>query len=226
MSTSAIICKPTKDTFMRFGVVLLALWGFALYFFYDASIGYPLKNAVYFSHKAFADNGDISIKTSNEQWQQLHAGQPLIKAEKGKLGYSISDSAGKQYQLPAQLEACINCPPQYLNHELMTSGWGNAWADYSAQMHYPIKPSDKPYDAASIQEQWIAGSIATLLGSILLYFIIRTARRVISINGKQVIAAGKSFQVSDISCIDLRQWGAGYKGSASLVVQGDRKSVV
>lgn len=54
MANNDIICRPTLDTFIRFGIVLAAFLGFGIYFFYDAAIGYRKANEVYYSYRAFA----------------------------------------------------------------------------------------------------------------------------------------------------------------------------
>ena len=77
MTNSSITCYPTRDTFVRFGIVLLAFLGFGLYFFYDGSVGYRKANEVYFSYQAFARMGAEASKGG--AWST--AGKPLIEAE-------------------------------------------------------------------------------------------------------------------------------------------------
>ena len=62
MTNTPIICRPTRDTFVRFAVVLVAFFGFGLYFFYDGSVGYRKANEVYFSYQAFARLGAEASK--------------------------------------------------------------------------------------------------------------------------------------------------------------------
>ena len=87
-------------------------------------------------------------------------------------------------------------------------------------MHYPVKPADHAFDTAAIREQWIAGGVCMLISVLILYLICRTARRTMQLVGSTVTAAGQQFAVSDISRLDLRQWGKGYKGIAYATVKG------
>ncbi len=229
MSSSPIICRPTKDTFVRFFIILAAVWGFALYFFYDGSIGYHKKNAAYFSFKAFADGGsDASLLSANE-WRNKHQGSLFDTID----GFTYNrdenqmEAAGKTYPLPsaASLEYSSDRPAEFLDHAMMSTRWNDAWRDFSSRNRYPLKPGDKPYDQATVDEQWIAGGVCVLLGGIILYFIIRTSRRVLSLEGTEVKAIGQSFKVSDISRIDLRQWGPGFKGVAFFTVHGKKLKI-
>lgn len=47
MQETDITCQPTRDTFVRFAIVLVAFFGFGLYFFYDGSVGYRKANEVF-----------------------------------------------------------------------------------------------------------------------------------------------------------------------------------
>ncbi len=229
MSSSPIVCRPTKDTFIRFFIILAAVWGFALYFFYDGSIGYHKKNAAYFSFKAFADGGaDASLLSTNE-WRNKHK-DSLFHTVKGytyNRDENRMEADGKSYPLPSSttLEYAHERPAEFLDHAMMSTRWNDAWKDFSSRNRYPLKPGDKPYDQATVDEQWIAGGVCLLLGGIILYFIIRTSRRVLSLDGTQVQAVGKSFSVNEISRIDIRQWGPGFKGVAYFTVDGKKLKI-
>ena len=58
------------------------------------------------------------------------------------------------------------------------------------------------------------------ISAIIIFFILRTRSRVMSLQGDTVSAAGQTFQVADISRLDLRQWGKGFKGVAYATVNG------
>lgn len=221
MSNEPIICKPTKDTYVRFGIIFLAFWGFALYFFFDATTGYPKKNAAHLSHKAFATQGALASDYSAEAWADAHANTPLIITSIQPDGkpYFI-DTEGKQYPVPSQLEASKRKPVEFLDHSKISESWNQAWLDYSARMHYDIKPPEKAFDQSYINEQWIAAGVCVFAGFVILYFVIRTSRRQLSIDGTRVQALGMEFDVSEIESIDIRQWGAGYKGCSYFKVQG------
>ncbi len=220
----SIVCKPTADTFVRFGIVMAALFGFALYFFYDGHTGYRQKNEVIFSYKAFADLGVAATATTAEMWAELMAGKPLIATELVE-GEPMVVAGGGAYPLPVGCEAAVSCPPEILNHAGISSGWNESWAAYSKRMRFPITPDEHPYDMGAIREQWIAGGVFVLLGCVLLYFALRTRGRVLALIGDEVTASGQRFCIGDIECIDLRQWGPGFKGVASFTVKGRKVRV-
>lgn len=221
MSETKVICKATKDTFMRFGVLLVALWGFGLYFFYDAAVGYKLKNDEYFSYQAFAQGGAEIQNMSPTQWMQKHHPSAAIietTEHEGQWGV-LENLEGKSVFYPT-LSPELS-PEELQNYELMSKSWNDAWLSYSSRQGYSIKP-DKPHDLASIKEQWVAGGIAFALGFVLIYFIVRTARRQLSIEGDKMTVAGQSFSITEIESLDLRQWGPGYKGCATFTVKGQK----
>ncbi|MFI3242852.1 MAG: hypothetical protein R3Y56_01205 [Akkermansia sp.] len=225
MSEKTIICKATADTMMRFGVLLLALWGFGFYFLYDAQIGYQQKNEAYFSYQAFAKGGEKAPEMSEDQWKQKNTPTtPLIEASvvDGVLCV-VKDKEGKStlYPLPTECQSVNSMPEEFLHYQVMRKGWNDAWMDYSARMRFELKPAD-PHDAASIAEQWIASGVTFALSFILLFFTVRTAKRQMSIAGTKLTVAGQQFDIADIERIDMRQWGAGYKGSAIFTVKGKK----
>lgn len=224
MSHISIVCKPTGDTFVRFGIVMAALFGFAVYFFYDGHTGYRQKNEEMCSYKAFAALGQKATGCDAESWAAMLEGKPLIETEQveGELMAVVGDA---RYPLPAGSEAARSCPAEVLNHADMSRSWSDCWAAYSKRLRLPITPGDHPYDLGAIREQWIAGCIFTLLGFVLLYFALRTRGRVLALEGDEVTAAGQKFRVADIECIDLRQWGPGFKGVASFRVKGRKVRV-
>ena len=214
MTTTSIICRPTRDTFVRFAIVLAAFFGFGLYFFYDGAIGYRAANEVYFSYQAFAELGkDASAATA---WKAEKAMQPLISAEQVEGEWIVE---GK-YPLPANCDAARTTPAEAADHAAMSKSWAECWTAYTARMHYPVKPAEHPYDTAAIREQWIAGGVCMCISAIIIFFILRTRSRVMSLRGDTVTACGQTFQVADISRLDLRQWGKGFKGIAYATVNG------
>lgn len=212
MINSSIICRPTRDTFVRFGIVLLAFFGFGLYFFYDGSVGYRKANEVYFSYQAFARLGAEASRGST--W---NAGtQPLIEAEQVEGEWMVE---GK-YPLPADCAAIRSTPAEAADPAAMRKSWADCWTAYTARMHFPVKPAEHAFDTAAIREQWLAGGVCMCISSVIIYFILRTRRRVMALEGDLVTAAGQQFRVAEITRLDLRQWGKGYKGIAYATVNG------
>lgn len=222
MSQGDIVCKATLDTFVRFGIVIAALLGFAVYFFYDGHIGYAKQNEAICSYRAFAKLGSTAAEYSATGWEAMLSERPLISTieENGQL--LARGENGSRYPLPTGCEAARNCPPEVLNHAAMNRSWSDCWAAYSNRMHYPIKPGDHPHDEGAIREQWYAGTAFSIVGIILLILALRTRQRELSLRGNTITAAGRSFRISDIECIDLRQWGTGFKGVAYMTVGGKK----
>lgn len=207
---------------MRFGIVIAALLGFAVYFFYDGHIGYARQNEAIFSYKAFATMGHRTAQYTPLSWHTELSARGLIPTiqQHGTI-YAAGDQ-DTLYPLPNDCPVVNHCPPEILDYHAMSRSWSDCWAAYSERMHYPIKPGDHPHDIAAIREQWIAGAAFSLIGFLLVGFAWRTYRRELSLRGNTITAAGQHFDISDVSCIDLRQWGPGFKGIAYFTVRGKR----
>lgn len=216
MSTPTIYCRPTRDTFIRFGIVLLAFFGFGLYFFYDGAVGYRKANEVYFSYQAFARLG--AQATEAQPWSPDMAQRPLISAE--LIGGELM--AEGKYPLPAGCEATRTTPAEAADYNAMRKSWADCWTAYTGRMRFPVKPVDHAFDTASIREQWLAGAVCMLISLVIVYFILRTARRVMALEGDLLTAAGRQFRISEITRLDLRQWGKGFKGIAYATVNGKK----
>ena len=214
MTTTSITCRPTRDTFVRFGIVLAAFFGFGLYFFYDGAVGYRKANEVYFSYQAFARLG--SKASESHAWEADKASTPLIAAEQVEGEWMVE---GK-YPLPADCATVYSTPPEAADHAAMRRSWADCWTAYTARMHFPVKPAEHAFDTAAIREQWLAGAACMLISATIIFFILRTRGRVMALEGDMVTAAGQQFRIADISRLDLRQWGKGYKGIAYATVNG------
>ncbi len=214
MTNYSITCRPTRDTFVRFAIVLAAFFGFGLYFFYDGSIGYRKANEVYFSYQAFARLGNEATQSS--PWGREIASRPLIQAEQVEGEWMVE---GK-YPLPSDCAAAQSTPAEAADYAAMRQSWANCWTAYTARMKFPVTPAEHAFDTGAIREQWIAGAVCMAISAIILFFILRTSRRTMSIDGDTITAAGQQFTTGDITQLDLRQWGKGYKGVAYATVKG------
>ena len=227
MSTQDTICRPTKDTFVRFGIVLAAFLGFSLYFVYDGVIGYRHHNAVYFSYNAFVKAGQEADKKTPEEWATTYTAEaPLIEMVEREGNLCASKAADKDgeemhyYPLPQDSSDYTCTPDELRDHAAMVKSWNDCWKAYSERMRYAIKPVEHPYDEATIREQFLAAGVCMLFSLIITYLIIRTARRRLAIEGDEFEAVGGRYKLADISRIDLRQWGPGQKGVAYFTVHG------
>ncbi len=220
MSDTSIICKATRDTYVRFVIVLLAFLGFGLYFFYDGAIGYRKANAAMLSYEAFARLGEEATRCTETEWNARMAEGGLIRTAEGKP--DCAEAEGKFYPLPTGHPATQGYPEEARDHAAMASGWNACWLAHSTRMHYPIKPGDHAHDEATIREQWYGGTVCMLISALLLALTIRTSRRELSLRGSTITAAGQQFDIADIESLDLRQWGVGFKGAAYFTVKGRR----
>lgn len=224
MADSPIICKPTADTFARFSIVLAAFFGFGLYFFYDGAIGYREENEVFCSYHTFAELGGKVDAMSEAEWQNQVASKPLLATEMQD-GERVFISGGEKpvaLPLPVNCESAAHCPAEVADYTAMKQGWMECWQKYTARKHFPIKPGEHGHDRGAIREQWIAGGVCMAISAALAYLMLRTRCRVMALEGDKVTAAGQHFRVGDITRLDLRQWGTGFKGVAYATVNGRR----
>ncbi len=214
----------TKWFLVRAVLMGVMFFGFGGYFFYDAAIGYPKQNEVFFTYQGFKKAGDDfeQYRNSPVGWSS-HVQESVLwrgKEEGGRV--SVPDAKGNVCLLPEGVSAAPAWPAALADHAAMASGgWSAAWNAYSAERRFPSKPGEKPHDAASIREQWIAGSVCMVFGLLCLALLLRTMGRRLSLDGDEVCAAGRKFRVEDIRLADLRQWKL--KGLARFAVEKDGK---
>lgn len=152
-------------------------------------------------HKAFVDAGavfdrEVSGKgASAGDWERIVLARTVDFPE----GYEIPSDVNRN---------AVPWPDILADYSLMSTpgkGWSAAWQSYSGEKHYPIKPVDHPYDASKILNSGWPGAFAWRLPW-WLCFPGENARRKMSLNGKEVTAAGVVFRVDDIARLDLRRW--------------------
>lgn len=222
MSQQNIICKATTDTFVRFGVVILAIFGFSLYFVYDGAIGYAKKNEEICSYKAFVALGEEALDVKDAaEWKKLRSESPLLKTEKTAEGKLMAVQEDARYPLPADSLVAQQCPEEVMDLQQMQD-WHECWIRYSERLGLSASPGDHAYDEAAIREQWIGSIVGACLVIVGIFFVVRTYKRELALRGDVVTAAGQQFSVSDITTIDLRQWGPGFKGVAYFTVKGKK----
>lgn len=226
-----IICKPTRDTFVRLVIVLAAFFGFGLYFFYDATIGYPRANEVYLSYQAFAQLGKQATEQGStspiaqQRWKQERETTPLIAARRTPNGKLIADAGGETIPLPSDSEASLSCPPEVHNLAAMQTSWSQCWQAYTQRRGYPFKPADHPYTSSAIMEQIIAGCACMGISLFIVGIFVHISRRRLTLQGDRVTVGASTFPIRDITCIDLRQWSVGFKGVAYFTVGGKKLRV-
>lgn len=213
MQSEPVICKPTMWFTSRAVIMGLMFLGFGAYFYYDAVAGYPQKNLEYFMHKTFVEAGRLFDGMAakgvpgDAEWR--------MEVQERKVdfpsGYAIPDGVDRDgTPWPSVLgDAALMAAPG--------KGWSAAWQAYSEEKQYAIKPVEKPFDQSKISEQWVAGSVCTALTLAVLFLLVRTLGRRMTLQGDEVTAAGRRFRVGDIARLDLRKWKA--KGLAHLVLK-------
>lgn len=208
-----IVCKPTPWFLFRAVVMFLMFGVFAVYFYYDGSVGYRKKNLVYFVHESF--------KTANDQYSKMNSDGGLtpaqwkMHAEKQTVQFPKDASI-----LPVDLKQPMIWPVHLHDAEKMKSlGWNNLWLEYSKEMGYPSSPSEHPYDAGKIREQFVVFWICLALALIAGFFLIRTLGRKIVADGEGITTVhGRRVPYADLKVLDLRKWET--KGLAYLDYDG------
>lgn len=208
MESLRVVCKPTmwfKSRAIGMGLLLL---GFGCYFFYDASIGYPEKNAHYVMYRAFESAGQaVEGVPSQDEWTRI--------SQENVIHFPA------QYPVPASTGSSLPWPQEMVDFGLMKQGWNEAWTVYTTRLKLPLKPVDFPFDAGKITEQWVAGGISCALGVLCFALLLRTLNRRMAIEGDRVTAAGRTFPVARITRLDMRKWK--HKGIAYALLEDGRR---
>ena len=123
MQSDTVECKPTMWFTGRAVIMALMFLGFGVYFYYDASTGYPQKNLEFFMHKAFVDAGavfdrEVSGKgASAGDWERIVLARTVDFPE----GYEIPSDVNRN---------AVPWPDILADYSLMSTpgkGWSAAW---------------------------------------------------------------------------------------------------
>lgn len=208
-----IVCKPTPWFLLRAVVMLLMFGVFSVLFYKDGTVGYRKKNETYYLNKAFeASNNEFSKMNSDgkltpEVWKEYAARQVVAFPEDASV-------------LPAGLNLPMPWPAILHDYEKMKPlQWNTLWREYSKDQGLDAKPPEEPYSAQKIREQWFVLAICSVLTLIAAFFLIRTVRRSISVDGEAVTSQdGKRVPFADLKKLDLRKWDT--KGLAFIDYEG------
>ncbi|MDO4410006.1 MAG: hypothetical protein Q4C05_01840 [Akkermansia sp.] len=199
-----IECKPTGWFIGRAVMMMLMFLGFGGYFYYDGSVGYAEKNLEMLMYRCFVKAGETFDKEVNSGHADSMTWREIVK--NARVDFPA------EYPLPEGVDRENTPWPEVLaDYELMKAagkGWSSAWEMYSAEKKFALEqdPEAHPYDESKVFEQWVAGTVCIVLGTMALYVLIRTLGRKMQIKGSDVQAAGQSFQVKDVCRLDMRQW--------------------
>jgi hypothetical protein len=199
-SSASIVCKPTSWFLLRALAMLLMSGGLAFYFYFDATTGYPRKNAVYYLHKTFQDAGDRFLKSDllAEEWRAYAARQTVALPDDATI-------------LPPEVQPGMKWPEILQDaSQLRNQTWNKLWETYTAawpHWNMDATPPEHPYDAGKIREQWIVGALcaAFALGSA--FVLARTLRRRMAVDGDTLLAPdGRRIPFARLIRLDLRKW--------------------
>ncbi len=209
----SIVCKPTPWFLFRALVMLLMFSVFAVLFYLDGSTGYRKKNEVFYLYKTFeAANGEFSRMNSDgkltpEEWK-MHAEKQSVRFPEDRA------------LLPSTLKLPMPWPEILHDYEQMKPlQWNLLWREYSKERGLPAKPSEEPYDARKIGEQWVVFWICLALAAGAAFILLRTLGRSISADGEAVTTQqGRRIPYADLKTLDLRKWET--KGLAFIDYDG------
>jgi len=208
-----IICKPTPWFLIRALVMLLMFGVFAVLFYLDGSTGYRKKNEVFYLYKTF--------QSANEEFSQMNSDGQLTpgawETHAQKQSVRFPDDPAL---LPATLKLPMAWPVILCDFERMKPlQWNKLWLEYSKERGFPASPSEEPYDARKIGEQWVVFWICLALAAVAAFILLRTLGRSISVDENGIITQqGQRVSYADLKTLDLRKWET--KGLAFLDYDG------
>ena len=185
---------------------------FAVLFYIDGSTGYRKKNESFYLRKTF-ESANADFKTRNSsgsltagEWQRYAATQSVNFPDDHKV-------------LPASIKLPMPWPTILHDYDRMKPlQWNILWREYSKE-HGLNASVEEPYDAQKIKEQWVVFGICSALALIAAFFLLRTIRRSISVDGEAVTTQqGKRIPYADLKSLDLRKWET--KGLAFIAFDG------
>ena len=212
-STESIVCKPTPWFLLRALVMLLMFGVFTVLFYIDGTTGYRKKNEVFYLNKAF--------QSANEAFSKMNAGGALTPdawtafASKQEVSIPADRSI-----MPVNLTLPMPWPAVLHDFERMKSlEWNILWREYTRERGLNAAPPEHPYDAGKMREQMIVCVICAVLSGTAGFFLVRTLRRSISVDGQAIVAQdGRRVLFADLKKLDLRKWDT--KGIAFLYYEG------
>lgn len=212
-SPETIVCKPTPWFLFRAVVMLLMFTIFAVLFFLDGSTGYRKKNESFYLNKTFQD--------ANKTFSEMNAANSLTQAIWGEYAAKqVVKFPNDPSVLPASVKVPMAWPAILHDFERMKPlQWNLLWREYSKEHGLDASPAEHPFDAGKIKEQWVVFWICVALAAVAAFFLLRTVRRAISVDGQAVTdQKGKRVPFTDLKTLDLRKWET--KGLAFLTYDG------
>lgn len=208
-----IVCKPTSWFLFRAIALLLMFGVFTVLFYIDASTGYRAKNLEFYLYQTFERatkdfsrlnaDGDLSP----EVWKSHAEQQQVVFPEDVSL-------------LPAGTSLPMSWPLILHDFDRMKPlQWKMLWLEYSKGEGYDSEPSEEPYDARAITEQWVVFWICLVCSVVTLFFLVRTMFRTIRADAEAITSTGGlRVPYTELRTLDLRKWET--KGLAFVDYEG------
>lgn len=217
-----IECRPTKWFYLRAGAMVLMFGVFLVLFLKDWKVGWPKKNEVYYTYKAFEEAEKKFVehedrKATAEDWEAFAQAQVTgFPDGEGILPPGVDSST----RWPAILHDYAGYKQAQQEESKMTPP---LWVSYTDERGWSSSIPKKSYEAAKIQEQLYYGIGSGVLLLTTGFFLVRTSRRTMKVDGEAYYAPdGKRILFSSICRIDVRKWGT--KGLAYLYYREDGSS--
>ena len=227
MSEADVIeCKPTRWFYLRALAMVTMFAVFCGLFMKDWKIGWPKKNEVYYTFEAFKKakeefQSHEEAERGAEAWNQF-ASEQLI-------GFPTGEGL-----LPSGVDSQATWPKvliDYASYKKAFEEEGNKatppqWATYTDERGWSSSTPEKSYDQGKIAEQLYFGIGSGVLMLVGLFFLVRTSRRSMKVDGEAFHAPnGTRIPYSALRRIDKRKWET--KGLAYLFYdlgEGQRKT--
>lgn len=212
MSGEEVIeCRPTRWFYLRAGAMALMFGVFLVLFLKDWRVGYPGKNEVYYTYKAFekAEDQFAGKEWSAEEWEQEASSQKIFPDPNTILPAGVSHDA-KWPSVLADYEVYSKAVAEEGSKAIPP-----LWASYTDKRGWSSSIPKKSYDVGKVQEQLYFGIGSGVLLLVTIFFLVRTSRRSMKVDGDSYYAPGGEVVSFDtIRRIDIRKWKT--KGIAYL----------
>ena len=216
MTTEQLIeCRATRWFYLRVWAMVFMFGIFLFLFLKDWKIGWPNKNEVFYTYKAFEEAEKLfsGQDWSAEEWASEVSRRKTFPQEDVVLPSSVDRNTGwpsllADYQAYSELsveEGKKITPPM--------------WIQYTDERGWSSGIPEKSYSAGKIQEQLYYGIGSGLLLVAALAILWRTSRRSMSADNEAFYApGGERVEYSLIRKIDARKWQT--KGLAYVYYEG------
>lgn len=217
-----IVCRPTKWFYLRAAAMTTMFAVFLVLFLKDWKVGWPKKNEVYYTFQAFKGAKE-AFREHVEAGRSAAAWKEFVESQ--KIGFP-----GEEGILPAGVDPDRKWPEllaDYERYRVALEEEGNKpvpplWTLYTDQRGWSSNAPAKSYPKDKIDEQLYLGLGSGVLMMIGVFFLLRTSRRAMKVDGEAYFAPnGERIPFEDIFRIDKRKWES--KGLAYLYY-GDRDS--